>query len=258
MIGRTARRAIKAVMPRKMIDQMVLLETGAKLFRDIRGRHPRECPICGYHGRFWVKGRQPLVFDGECPRCRSIGRHRQQELLVRRHPEWIDGADVLHFAPEPCFDRRYQERIAATGGRYVRAAYRPRKGETQVDMQKIPFADATFDTIIAHNVLEHIPDDHRAMTELARVMRRGGRALITVPLVEAWERTYEDPAMVSDAARDLHFNQHDHLRLYGRDFRDKLARAGFAHTSCVATEPEVSRYGLERGEAIFIATLAHA
>ena len=254
MIGRTVRRWLKALLPRKLIDQLALAEMSAKLLRDVRGRHPRRCPICGFQGLFWAKGRQPLVFDGLCPRCRSVGRHRQHELLVRRHPAWIDGRHILHFAPEPCFDQRYTIRARLTGGRYVRAAYAPKKGETQVDMQAIPFPDGSFDTVICHNVLEHVADDHKALTELARVLRPGGRALISVPMFDAWAHTYEDPSVASAAGRDLHFNQNDHLRLYGRDFRDRLERAGFDFTTDVASEPQVGLYGLERGETIFIAT----
>jgi hypothetical protein len=254
MMGTSARRRLKALLPRKLVDQLVLIELGAKVFRDIRGRYPRECAICGYHGLFWAKGRQPMVFDGECPRCRSVGRHRQQQLLIHRHPDWLDGQTVLHFAPEPCFDRRYGERLKATGGTFVRADYNPRKGETQVDLQAMPFPDDSFDTLICHNVLEHVPDDHKALTEIARVLKPSGRALLSVPMFDAWEHTYEDPSITSEQGRDLHFNKDDHLRLYGRDFRDRMTRAGLDFTAYVATEPEVSRYGLERGETIFIAT----
>lgn len=254
MIGRTVRRRLKAILPRKLIDQLQLAEIGVQAFRDVRGRHPRECPICGYQGLFWAKGRQPLVFDGLCPQCRSVGRHRQHHLLVERHPDWLDGQDVLHFAPEYCLDQRYQVRMKARGGRYVRADFAPRKGETQVDLHAIPFPERSFDTVICHNVLEHVADDHKALLEIARVLRPDGRALISVPMFDAWAQTYEEPSISSTTGRDLHFNKDDHLRLYGRDFYDRLAHAGLDLETYVAAEPEVSRYGLERGETIFIAT----
>ncbi len=256
MIGPKARRRLKALLPRSIIDQLVLFELSSQVFRDFRGRHPRECPICGFHGLFWAKGRQPLIFDGLCPRCHSIGRHRQLQLLVQRHPGWIDGQRVLHFAPEPCFDRRFSERLSATGGEYVRADFQPRKGETQVDLQDIPFPDGAFDTVICNNVLEHVPDDRKAMREIARVLKPQGRALLTVPLYDAWEQTYENPAITTPEGRDLHFNKDDHLRLYGRDFRDRLLESELQFTAHVAQEPEVSRYGLERGETVFVATPA--
>ena len=254
MITKLSRRLLKALLPRRIIDQLVLAELGLHAFRDVRGRHPRECPICGYRGLFWAKGRQPMVFDGLCPRCHSVGRHRQQQLLIDRHPEYLDAQTVLHFAPEPCFDRRYRERLHATAGTYVRADYLPHKGEVKVDLQAMPFPDGAFDTVICNNVLEHVPDDHKAMTEIARVLRPGGRALLTVPMYDAWAKTYEDPAITDPVGRDLHFNKDDHLRLYGRDFCDRLGAAGLAFTTYVATEPDVSRYALERGETIFIAT----
>jgi SAM-dependent methyltransferase len=254
MIGTSARRRLKALLPRKVIDQLVLLELSAQVLRDVRGRHPRECPICGYQGLFWATGRQPMTFDAECPQCRSVGRHRQHHLLMDRHPDWLDGQAVLHFAPEPCFDQRYADRLKSTGGNYVRAEFDPQNGETKVDLQAIPFADGSFDTVICHNVLEHVPDDHKALTEIARVLKAGGRALLSVPLLDAWAHTYEDPSIMSEQGRDLHFNQDDHFRLYGRDFHDRIRRAGLDFTADVATEPEVSRYGLERGETIFIAT----
>lgn len=254
MISIAARRRLKTFIPRSMIDQLVLLESSARVVKAMRGRHSRECPICGYSGRFWASGQQPLLFDSECPKCRSLGRHRQHHLLMGRHPDWLDGRQVLHFAPEPSLDQRTADRLRATGGTYVRAEYTPTNGETKVDLLNMQFDNASFDTIILHNVLEHVGDDHRALTELFRVVRPDGRVILSVPMLDAWEHTYEDPTITSEQARDLYFNQEDHLRLYGRDFRDRLARAGFGFTAYVAMEPEVSRYGLERGETIFICT----
>jgi SAM-dependent methyltransferase len=254
MLGRAARQGLKTLLPRKLVDQLVLIEAGAQAFRDVRGRYPRECSICGYKGLFWAKGRQPIVLDGQCPSCRSVGRHRQHQLLIQRHPDWLDGCTVLHFAPEPCFAGRYSTRIAASGGEYVRADYMPKNDEAVIDLQDIAFPDAKFDTVIVHNVLEHVPDDALALREIRRVLKPGGRALLSVPLFDAWDETYEDAAISSESGRDLHFNQKDHLRLYGRDFRDRLTHGGFAFETYVAKEPEVSRYGLERGETIFICT----
>jgi SAM-dependent methyltransferase len=173
---------------------------------------------------------------------------------MERHPDWLDGRRVLHFAPEPCLDQRTGDRLKATGGTYVRAEYTPTNGETKVDLLDMQFQDASFDTIIVHNVLEHVTDDHRALTELARVVAPDGRVILSVPMIDAWEHTIEDPSVTSEQGRDLYFNQEDHLRLYGRDFRERLTRAGFDYTAYVATEPEVSRHGLDRGETIFICT----
>jgi hypothetical protein len=74
------------------------------------------------------------------------------------------------------------------------------------------------------------------------------------PVVEGWDETYENQAITSPAGRELHFGQHDHVRFFGRDFRDRVRRAGFTVSDFTATEPDVSRHGLSRGEKLFIAS----
>ena len=74
------------------------------------------------------------------------------------------------------------------------------------------------------------------------------------PIVEGWDRTYEDPAHASPAARTVYFGQYDHVRMFGRDVRDRIRNAGFSLSEFTAVEPEVARYGLVRGEKLFIAT----
>ena len=239
---------IKRVIPEPVIGKVKKWRTMYNVVREFGGRHPRECPICDYKGLFFAYG-VPLQFDSCCPRCRSIGRHRQHHLLVQVNPQWIDDKVVLHFAPEPCFVKEYEKRAR----RYLRADYDPAPGEVQVDAQNMVFPDGSIDTIICHNVIEHVPSDRRALAEMFRVLKPGGVALITAPVIEAWANTYENPRISTFRDRDLHFNQWDHFRLYGQDFRDRLREPGFELSLDVATEPDVSRYGLDRGETIFVA-----
>ncbi len=78
--------------------------------------------------------------------------------------------------------------------------------------------------------------------------------LAMVPLFEGCDTSFEDPARAeTEADRILYFNQHDHVRAYGRDFRTRLHDAGFAVEEFTATEPHVSRHGLIRGEKVFVA-----
>lgn len=248
MVSRKTRYAIKQLLPNFLISKAVKYRTMYETLRDFGGRHPRHCPICGYSGFFFASGQQ-IQADAMCPRCRSGGRHRQHHLLVKQHNDWIEGKAILHFAPEPAFVDDYTKRAAL----YVQADYCPARGEVKVDMQAIEYEEGTFDTIIAHNILEHVPDDRKALSELNRVLKRGGRALLSAPVVETWPDTYENAQIKDPWERDLHFNQWDHLRLYGRDIRDRIRAAGFKLSENVAREPEVSRYGLVRGETIFIA-----
>ena len=106
--------------------------------------------------------------------------------------------------------------------------------------------------MVCSHVLEHV-NDRKALRELKRILRPSGTAILMVPIVEGWDTTYEDPSVSSPEGRDLHFGQSDHIRFYGRDFRDRVRDAGFELTEFTAEEPDVSRYGLLRGDKVFFA-----
>jgi SAM-dependent methyltransferase len=88
------------------------------------------------------------------------------------------------------------------------------------DALHLPFADATFDRVIAAEVLEHIPADRAAMAELARVLRPGGTMAVTVP------RWY--PELVNWAlSDDYHLVPGGHIRIYrSRDLTSRLEATG--------------------------------
>lgn len=88
------------------------------------------------------------------------------------------------------------------------------------DATGMPFPDDRFDVVIAAEVLEHIPADQRAISEIARVLRPGGTVAITVP---AWL-----PERVCWALSDDYHNvPGGHLRIFTRhELETKLARAG--------------------------------
>jgi SAM-dependent methyltransferase len=98
----------------------------------------------------------------------------------------------------------------------------PRAHATAVrgDLTRLPFPDATFDRVIAAEVLEHIPADSEAIAEIARVLRPGGLAAVTVP---RWF-----PERICWAlSEDYHSNPGGHVRIYkGSDLAAKLGRAG--------------------------------
>lgn len=242
---------IRRFLPNSIANCLARYRRLFHLILQYRGRHKRECPICGYRGFFYAAG-VPLRFDATCYRCSSVERHRQHHLLTQRNPNWIDGAEVLHFGAERCFVGDYKLRAA----RYVMADYTPTRDEVRVDIQRIQFADNTFDTVICHQILEHVPDDVAAVRELYRVVRPSGRVLLTTPIIPKWEEAFSDPSVADHRHRDLFFGQSDHLRLYGGDFSQLLRQAGFEVAEYIAHEPEVSKYSLVRGETIFVATKA--
>ena len=131
------------------------------------------------------------------------------------------------------------------------------RGDRVLNIEAIEVADQSFDCIICSHVLEHV-DDRRALTEIHRVLRHYGLALIMVPVIEGWARTYETEAAVTPEQRKRHFGQADHLRLYGADIRQRIRGAGFALEESTAEGEDVLTYGLQRGEKLFIGRKSQA
>jgi SAM-dependent methyltransferase len=92
------------------------------------------------------------------------------------------------------------------------------------DATNLPFPDNSFDRVIAAEILEHVPRDRGAMTEIARVLRPGGIAAVTVP---AWL-----PERVCWAlSREYHEVPGGHVRIFTRaELTAKLAVAGLVVT----------------------------
>src|SRR5262245_9384207 len=113
----------------------------------------------------------------------------------------------------------------------------PAKGvDRRENIEATSFADATFDVVISPHVFEHV-DDRRAIGEMRRILRPSGLLLCMVPLIDGWNSTYENPSAVTARERDLHFGQADHVRYYGRDFRDRLGAGGFGVREYTAEGP---------------------
>ncbi|MCK4829065.1 methyltransferase domain-containing protein [bacterium] len=99
------------------------------------------------------------------------------------------------------------------------------KAMMAMDITALTFSDETFDAIVCNHVLEHIPDDKKAVKELFRVLKPGGWASIQVPI--KGDITREDLSINDPEERFRLYGQEDHVRYYGRDFADRLKKAGF-------------------------------
>ena len=110
---------------------------------------------------------------------------------------------------------------------YVTADLESPLADVKLDIQDMPFPEGEFDMIICNHVLEHVPDDRKAIREIFRVLKKGGSAILQVPTSYTMEQTYEDPSITSSAEREKHFRQKDHYRLYGKDYLLRLTEAGF-------------------------------
>lgn len=95
----------------------------------------------------------------------------------------------------------------------------------RADALGLPFPDATFDHVIAAEVLEHIPEDTRAMAEIHRVLKPGGTAAITVP-------RYWPERVCWALSKEYTQTAGGHVRIYGAsDLKDRLRGAGLAPTA---------------------------
>lgn len=208
-----------------------------------------ECPICGYKGRFDASG-SIMRFNAECPRCNSMERYRLLALSIQRGFIDFAGTDVLHFAPETAIAKMVHDGNPRS---YTSCDILPGRADRILNIEELDVPSASLDRIVCLHVLEHV-DDAIALGELRRVLRTGGIAVLMVPIVEGWATSYENPDALTDADRDLHYGQHDHIRYYGADFRDRVRAAGFSLTEFTADGIDSARYNLMRGEKVFLAT----
>jgi SAM-dependent methyltransferase len=166
------------------------------------------------------------------------------------------GLRVLHVAPERCLRERLTvlPGVKYTAGDKFTPGYDYPSGTVDLDITAMPFADGVFDLILCSHVLEHVPEDRKAMSELFRVLAPGGMAVLMVPVVMEHATTDEDPTVTDPQERIRRFGQFDHVRLYGRDYTDRLRGAGFEVVEDAMTErmgpQDVFRYGLLRNEVV--------
>ena len=208
---------------------------------------PRVCNVCGFRGRFQAAGK-PRRIDARCPRCGAAERYRLLALWLDRDVGFLKNAKVLHFAPEAGLASILKSRV----GRYESADIAPGKADRVLNIEAIAEPDASYDCVVCSHVLEHV-DDKKALLEIHRVLKPGGVALIMLPIIEGWAKTYENPAVVSPEDRKRHYGQSDHVRYYGADVRERITNAGFSLSEFTAEGPDVLTYALQRGEKVFIA-----
>lgn len=183
------------------------------------------CPCCGHSfSSFASYGyvRRPNVL---CRWCLSLERHRGLWLYIHQQTNLLKGVplSVLHFAPEHQFQELLRQQPHL---QYLSADLDMPTAMVKMDITNINRPDKSFDVILCNHVLEHVPDDRRAMSELYRVLRPGGWAIIQTPMSNN-PHTVEDLTLTDPRERERLFGQDDHVRTYGMDKRDRLQAAGF-------------------------------
>lgn len=186
------------------------------------------------------------------PSTLSLERHRLLWLYLKNETDFfINPKKVLHFAPEQAFYKRFKKQKNLD---YTTTDLNSPLADVKADICNLPFKDEEFDVILCNHVLEHIPDDTQAMKELYRVMKKGGMGIFQIPQDLSREKTFEDDSITDRKERAKIFGQYDHVRIYGRDYFDKLRSVGFTvieedYTQKISPEL-VDKYRLAKGEII--------
>ncbi|WP_406682989.1 methyltransferase domain-containing protein [Seonamhaeicola sp. MEBiC1930] len=186
------------------------------------------------------------------PSTLSLERHRLLWLYLKGETGFFTSPKkVLHFAPEQAFYSRFKKMSNLD---YTTTDLLSPLADIKADICNLPFDDNSFDVILCNHVLEHIPNDTKAMEELYRVLKIGGIGILQIPQDLSRETTFEDDSITDKKERAKIFGQYDHVRVYGVDYFDKLRSIGFKvkevdYTSHLS-EQDIERYCLAKGEII--------
>lgn len=188
------------------------------------------------------------------PSTLSLERHRLMWLFLQNETDFFTSEkelNVLHVAPEQCFLDRFKKQSNLN---YITTDLESPIADVKADICDLPFEDNSFDVVFCNHVLEHIPDDTKAMKELYRVMKVGGFGIFQVPQDINRKETFEDNSITDPKERAKIFGQYDHVRIYGLDYFDKLRTIGFKVNEVNYTEKTgenlVFQYALMKNEIL--------
>ena len=202
-----------------------------------------QCNICNKKIRSLIH----LYNDRICPRCGSLQRTRRLWYILNR--EFLSNAQkILDFSPSRNLYRLmkkgdYEYVSSDISGDFI--------SDVSYDIKDIDSADRSFDLMICYHILEHIDDDLKAMSELWRVLKKGGYCIVQTPFKEG--AIYEDDSITLPEEREKHFGQSDHVRIYSAEgLRSRLERAGFRVEVRNYSEKYENVHGFSKQETILI------
>ena len=188
------------------------------------------------------------------PSTLSLERHRLMWLFLKDETSFFTSKKelkTLHIAPEQCFLDLFRNQKNLD---YTTSDLESPIADVKADICNLPFEDNTFDVVFCNHVLEHITDDTKAMQELFRVMKKGGFGIFQIPQDLSRDVTFEDNTITDKKERAKIFGQYDHVRVYGRDYFNKLRSIGFKvdeidYTKKIAPE-KLERFCLMKNEIL--------
>ncbi|MFT5146347.1 MAG: SAM-dependent methyltransferase [Polaribacter sp.] len=188
------------------------------------------------------------------PSTLSLERHRLIWLFLRDNTTFFTATKklkVLHIAPEQCFLDIFRKQQNLN---YITSDLESPIADVKADICDLPFKENEFDIVFCNHVLEHISNDTKAMQELYRVLKPGGFGIFQIPQDLSKAITFEDDTITDRKERAKLFGQYDHVRVYGRDYFDKLRSIGFKvdevdYTKKITLE-KIEKYCLMKNEIL--------
>jgi len=233
------KKIVKSIVPKSMIRKNERLLRSAVALSYIGSSY--ECNICNFQMSKFI-----TLENGNklCPKCGSLPRTRRLWSLIEKE---IEGKEILHFSPSKSMTTRIKK---ANVKKYVTTDYEDEfEADEKYDIQEIDLPNSSFDIILCYHVLEHIPDDRKAMGELYRILRPDGICYLQTPFKDG--EIYEDDNITTPEKRLEHFGQDDHLRVYSPiGLKLRLEKVGF-EVEIVNYKTELdNRMGLNQEETI--------
>jgi SAM-dependent methyltransferase len=169
-----------------------------------------------------------------CPHCGATDRDRLYALYLTDYLPAISSCSALKlvdFAPSPPlsdFIRKLQLRLPYRLSYVTADLFRP-DVDDKVDITDMKIYKAgSFDFFICSHILEHVEDDKKALAELYRILKQGGKGILVVPIILTINEIDEDPSVTDPSERWRRFGQFDHVRLYSKPgFLSRVEQAGF-------------------------------
>ncbi|MDC1044001.1 methyltransferase domain-containing protein [Candidatus Pelagibacter ubique] len=206
------------------------------------------CPICVKSKKTFYTGLFPWI-NLVCSGCLSLSRQRLIVNYLKKNDN-LNKKKIIHFAPEQSLTKFINENYKIK--KYDKVDLIPNKQIIHIDIENInKNYYHNYDLVICNHVLEHV---HfiKAISNLKKLVKKNGKIFLTFPIIDSWEKNYINNKIKKDYDRLLHFQQFDHLLLFGREIDNYLADKNFSCTKYIATGKESVKFGLIQGETLFI------
>lgn len=204
------------------------------------------CEMCNWKGKYFPNRR--------CPKCKSLARTRLIPFSLRHFNIPKSEIALLHVAPNISeynyvidnFDCSLYDRLNITFAKHI---------NLNQDLTKTSIKNNTYDLIIIWHVLEHIPNDIEAISEMYRILKPNGKLLVSVPIYPKNNpTTFEDENIPKSDYQKIH-GHHDHCRSCGLDYYQRFEKLNFKTKTLHVKDlnkNDIEKYGLSEGHTVWL------